>query len=73
MSEQHCFLVDTFPRELINTEFEFATGFACKIAYVYIGLKDIKKTILLSGYSYTLLQNEAHRLDVGFLKLNILQ
>lgn len=73
MAEQNCFLVDTFPHELINTEFEFANGFACKIAHVYIGLKDIKGTILLSGYSRALLQNEDHRLDLGFLKLNILQ
>lgn len=73
MAEQNCFLVDTFPHELINTEFEFANGFACKIAHVYIGLKDIKETILLSGYSRALLQNEDHRLDLGFLKLNILQ
>lgn len=65
--------MDTFPHELINTEFKFATDFACKIAYVYIGLKDIKETILLSSYSYTLLQNEDHRLDLEFLKLNILQ
>lgn len=73
MSEQHCFLVDTFPHELINTGFEFATGFACKIAHVYIGPKDIKGTTLSSSYSYTLLQNEDHHLDLGFLKLNILQ
>lgn len=68
MSEQHCFLVDTFPYELINTEFEFATGFACKIAHVYKCLKDMKETILLSSYSCTLLQDEDHRFDLGFLK-----
>lgn len=71
MAEQHCFLVDTY-HELINTEFEFANGFACKIAHVYIGLKNIKETILLSSYSHALLQNEVHHLDLGFLKLNIL-
>lgn len=72
MAEQNCFL-DTFPHELINTESEFANGFAYKIAHVYIGLKDIKETILLSSYSRALLQNADHRLDLGFLKLNILQ
>lgn len=72
-AEQNCFLVDTFPHELINTEFEFANGFACKIAHICIALKDIKETILLSSYSRALLQNEDHRLDLGFLKLNILQ
>ena len=65
--------MDTFPRELINTEFKFANGFACKIAHVYISLKDIKETILLSSYSHALLQNEDHHLDSAFLKLNILQ
>lgn len=65
--------MDTFPHELVNTEFKFANGFACKIAHVYIGLKDIKETILLSSYSQALLQNEDHHLDLGFLKLNIFQ
>lgn len=58
--------MDTFPHELINTEFEFASSFACKIAYVHIGLKDIKETALLSSYSQALLQNEDHCLDLGF-------
>lgn len=40
--EQYCFLVDTFP----HTEFEFAHGFVCKIAHVYISLQDIGEIIL---------------------------
>lgn len=35
----------------------------------YIGLKDIKETILLSSYSHAFLQNEDHCLDLGFLKI----
>lgn len=68
MAEQDCFLVDTFPHELINTEFESANAFACKIAHVYIGPKDIRETIPLSSYSRALMQNEDHHWTRDFSK-----
>lgn len=62
-----------FPHKVINSGSEFASGFACEIAHVHVGLKDLKESVPLSSYSYALLLNEDHHLDFGDFKLNALQ
>lgn len=62
-----------FPHKVINTGSEFASGFACKIARVHVGVEDVKEAVLLSSYSRALLLNEDHHLDLGDFKVNALR